>query len=64
MRLKWMGYILQQDEARFIFQSIEVQFNFYQAGSILMDESKHKNLQNLIVKVKDTVFWTEHIKFI
>ena len=64
MRLKWLDYILQQDEARLIFQAITVQYNFYQAGSILMDVSRHKNLQDLIVKAKDTAFWTEHIKFI
>ena len=64
MRLKWLGYILQQDEARLIFQAIEVQYDFYQTGSILMDSPSHKDLQDLIVKVKDTVFWTEHIKFI
>ena len=64
MRLKWLGYILQQDEARLIFQAIEVQYDFYQTGSILMDAPRHKDLQDLIVKAKDTAFWKEHINFI
>ena len=54
MRLKWLDYILQLDETRLIFQAVEVQFNSCQAGSILMDAPSHKDLQDLIVKAKDT----------
>ena len=63
MRLKWLGYILQLDDTRLIFQAIEVQYNSCQAGSILMDVPRHKDLQDLIVKAKDTAFWTEHVNF-